>query len=87
MNRASNAKTLADVIERMKVAEAIVLPQFTPQQIIHSAKQMQVYGDRFVSSIGRAIEYADYANQVRVVAAFPELVKRYRDWDCAAQPH
>ena len=42
-------------------------------------KAMRMYGGSFVKALGEAWECADYINNAKLVAAFPELIEQYTE--------
>lgn len=50
------------------------------EKLLMAARNMEVYGGGFASSIATAFFRADSENRKRLVAAFPELFEKYATW-------
>ena len=54
---------------------------YTNAEIFLAASNMEAFGGSFASYIGSALLQADSDNLQRLVAAFPELIERYLNFE------
>ena len=52
--------------------------KYTNQELYNACENMQRYGGSFVEHLGRALHYADHINQARLIAAFPDIIDKYK---------
>lgn len=54
--------------------------QYSNDEIIRIARNMQEYGGSFAQYIGKSLLVADSGNRARLEQAFPELLEKYFKW-------
>lgn len=53
------------------------MPNYSNDDILKIATNMQLYGGHFAQYIGKALIHADSGNRDRLAQAFPELFEKY----------